>query len=222
MVPLPRPLSYDSQSHQETAGATLLHHLSRKSAEHAPARRSLDPQLASGAGLYVFLGILITLCVAAPILAYLRKRKQKEVGEYVQRADRVTADFNKKAAELNSLQQRLDRLVREKEQSQTARETAENELREGEVECQQLRRQIQDAEQSMRVLTDDIIEARREKEEAMGREQDGLQLQQTRLETIESLEREVQIKESSLKMLQQKYDHVDQEYRSLLLNEESE
>lgn len=221
MVPLPRPHGAP-QSSRRILELYAAHLQAPKSTEHALGSRSLDIPRGNASALYIFVGILICLCIAAPVLACLRKKQGNDVTRYIRRAKRAAVEGDGRVAELASLPHRQH----------------ENQLRDEQLRLQTAQRQVRDLEQSMRDREDALTMAQRERDmiqrerdvaqrerdmtlgerdTALGQAQEARQSHAAALETIQDLERERQTHEEGFRSLQQRYNHVDQEYRRLML-----
>ena len=215
MGPLPRPQGAP-QNRRGVLELFETHLHTARSSTHTLVLRSLESPIGTASALYIFLGILISLCIAAPIIGRLRKSQRNDVADYILRAKRAAVEVDGKVAELASLQQRQDSLVQEQEQYQTSQQQQENQLRDAMSRFQTLQQQIRDLEQSMRDQEEALTVAGRERDAALAEGRQARQLHSTTLEVIQNLESEVQTKEEDLRSLQQKYNHVDQEYRQLM------
>jgi hypothetical protein len=178
--------------------------------------RSLEPPLGTACGLYTFLGILISLFIAAPVIAYLRRRQENHAVDYIRRAKKAVAELEGKTSELASLQQRQDRLVQEQERYHTSERQHENELRDERVRLQALQQQIRDLEQSAQDREAELTVAQRDRDTAQEEAREARQSHSTMSQAIRNLESEVQTNEEALRLMQQRYNHVDQEYRQLM------
>src|ERR1700722_8929897 len=156
MVPLPLPHG----ATQSARGVIELYDgylATTRPIEHAPRRpRSYDSPTSTGTGigaasaLYILLGALISLCIAAPIVAHFRRKQKKNVADYIQRAKRAAVEVETKATEMAALQQRQDRLVQEQRDYQASQRQHETQLRDATSQLQTLRQQTRDLEQSIR------------------------------------------------------------------------
>jgi hypothetical protein len=171
--------------------------------------RSLESPVGTVSALYIFVGILISLCIAAPVIARLRRKQENNVADYIKRAKRAAVEVDGRVAELAALQQRQDRLVQEQEEYQTSRLQHENQLQDERLRLQTLQQQIGNREEALTV-------AQRERDTAREEAREARQLYSTTSERIQTLENEVRTKEEGLRSLQQRYNHVDQEYRRLI------
>jgi len=243
MVPLPLPRS----APQSARGAIELyegHLATTRSIEHAPRQpRSYDSPTDTGANtgtasaFYILLGVLIALCITAPILAYFRKKQKKNVADYIQRAKRAATEVETKAAEMAALQQRQDHLLQEQGDYQASQQRHEIQLRDATSRLQTLQQQIRDregavtmvererdtaeaeareAEAEAREAEAEARKARAEVREARAEALEARQSHSTTLEMVLNLEREVNRREEDLRALQWRYDHVDQESRRLM------
>jgi DNA repair exonuclease SbcCD ATPase subunit len=116
-------------------------------------------------------------------------------------------------AQMVSLQQRL---LQEQERYQTLQREHENQLRDEQHRFQTSQQQIRDLEQTMHDHERALTVAQKERDTAMEEAREARQSHAATLQTIRSLETEVQTREEGLRSLQWRYDHVDQEYRRLL------
>jgi multidrug resistance efflux pump len=165
--------------------------------------RSLESPVGTVSALYIFVGILISLCIAAPVIARLRRKQENNVADYIKRAKRAAVEVDGRVAELAA------RLVQEQEEYQTSRLQHENQLQDERLRLQTLQQQIGNREEALTV-------AQRERDTAREEAREARQLYSTTSERIQTLENEVRTKEEGLRSLQQRYNHVDQEYRRLI------
>jgi hypothetical protein len=236
MVPLPRPHGAP-QSSRRILELYAAHLQAPKSTEHALGPRNLDTLRDNASALYIFVGILICLCIAAPVLACLREEQGNNVTRYLWRAKRAAVEGDGRAVELASLPHRHERLEQEQGQYRASQRQHENQLRDEQLRLQTAQQQVRDLEQSMRDREDALTVAQRERDmtqrerDIAQRERDmalgerdtaqeqAREAQQSHaaaLETIQDLERERQTHEEGFRSLQQRYNHVDQEYRRLM------
>jgi chromosome segregation ATPase len=127
---------------------------------HALGSRSIKTSIDSATALYIFLGILISLCIAAPLVRHLRGKQTKDVTGYIERAKRATVELNGKVAELAALKQRHETLLQEQEPLQTLLQQQENELKDARLQSQRLEMRIVDLEQSRRAGEETLAEAK--------------------------------------------------------------
>src|SRR2546423_6617659 len=164
------PLSLPRGAPQSPRGVIELHegHLATaRSMEHAPRQpRSLDSHISAVSALYILLGVLISLCIAAPVAAHFRRKQKKTVANYIQRAKRAAVEVEIKAAEMAALQQRQDRLVQEQQGYQTSQRQQGVQLRDATSQLQTLQQQTHDLEQSIRDREDAMTAAERERDTA--------------------------------------------------------
>jgi DNA repair exonuclease SbcCD ATPase subunit len=227
MVPLPLPHG----APRSARGAIELyegHLATTRSIEHTPRQpRSYDSPTSTGTGtvsaLYILLGVLISLCITAPIVAHFRRKQKKNVADYIQRAKRAAGEVETKAAEVAALQRRQDRLIQEQGDYQASQQRHETQLRDATSQLQTLQQQIRDLEQSIRDREGAVTLAERERDtaeaevrEARAEALEARQSHSATLEMVANLEREVQRMEEDLRALQRRYDHVDQESRRLM------
>ncbi|KAF7512032.1 hypothetical protein GJ744_002745 [Endocarpon pusillum] len=187
------------------------------SAEHARRPRGVEsPQSRSLSALYIFVGILICLCIAAPIVAYLRKKQESVLTDSMQRVKRAAVKLNQMVAEAASFQQRERSLVREQETLQASQRNQEARMQEKGLQVQRLQRQIEFLTESMRNQEEALEVNRTERDAAREEAQEARKSQSTTQERIRNLENEVVAKEEAVRSLQLKYNCVDQEYRQLM------
>jgi chromosome segregation ATPase len=169
--------------------------------------------------LYIFLGILITLCIAAPILSYQRHLRQSSLAEQTRRLRTAVDSAREKTTEVASLRAQ-----------QTGHEAAETELRNqlrdekdrvraGELRVESLEereRELESEMLDMGVTMEEVRTARRRAEEETGEVR-------TECETakgkVGELEERLAQKEEGLWDLRRKFGLVNQEYLKLLNGE---
>ena len=184
--------------------------------ERASGPRGLGPHIGSESALYIFVGILITLCIAAPGIARLRDIQGRKIADYLQRANRAVVLADERVAELASLQEHQVRLVQEHVQHESSQRQQKESLQEERLRVQILQERIGVLEQSLRDHEDMAGQLREEKNTAVTEAQEARRLRSTAAETLQSLQSQVRTKEDCIKSLQQRYNSVDQEYRHLM------
>lgn len=181
-------------------------------------------------------------------MAYFSRERNNDVSHHIQRDERPVAHVDGRSTELASLRERL---VREREQSQSAQRKNEAKLEDERHHVQLLKREIiylekcmhdrQEALTRAHRMTDSVIEERdtaiEQKDTAIEEKKEAQRSQSTTWELVRNLRNEVesmherleftwelvrnlrnkvQNKDERLIVLQQKYSHVDQEYRRLV------
>jgi vacuolar-type H+-ATPase subunit I/STV1 len=213
MAPLPRPhgTPQDLDGTAELYGIHLRTTLTmtKTSTEHTLGPRGLGPHIGSVSALYIFVGILISLCIAAPGIGRLRNSQGKKTAEYLRRVNKAVVKANETVAELASLQERQDRLVQEKDQQ-------EESLRDERLRCQTLQEQISVLKQSLRDEEEARGQLREEKNTAVTEAEEARRLHSTAAEAIQTLGNQLRAKEERIRSLQQRYNYVDQECRQLM------
>ena len=199
MVPLSRPYGAP-ESRRGILELYEAHMHTARSTDHSIGTRSLESPTGTACALYIFVGFLISLCIAAPVIAFLRKKRDRYVADQVKRAKRTVAEADGRVAE---------RLLQEQERYQTSQREHENQLREERLQLQTSQQQIRDLEQTMHDREQALTVVQTERDTALE------EARQSHA-TIQNLESEVQTRDESLRSLQQMYNHVDQEYRRLL------
>lgn len=166
MVPLSRPYG-PLQSHREILELYEAHLHTTRSTDHAIGIRSLESPIGSACALYIFLGFLISLCIAAPVIAHFRKKRGKYIADCVERAKRAVAEVDGRVAEINSLQRRQDSLLQEQERYQTSQQVHEDQLRDERLRFHASQQQIHDLVQTMRNREQALTVAQRERDTAL-------------------------------------------------------
>jgi chromosome segregation ATPase len=222
MVPLPRPHGAP-EGGKGILELYAAHLQALKSTEHILGSRSLQAPLGTASALFIFVGILICLCIAAPVIASRRQQQGNGVTGSRWRAKRAAVEVDGPGAELASLRQRHERLEQQHVQH-------ENQLQGERSQLETVQGQVLDLEQSVRDRENALTVAERERDITQ-RERDIAQRERdmarvdvreiqrshaAALETIQNLERERQAQEESFRSLQQRYNHVDQECRRLM------
>src|SRR5579859_4671656 len=90
MVVFPRP-HFERQSGKGSLRLSTEHLQTLKSTDHALRLRRLRTPLDGVSALYIFVGILFCLCVAAPVLGYFRKRRRNGDKGDIRRRKRAAA-----------------------------------------------------------------------------------------------------------------------------------
>jgi hypothetical protein len=220
MAPLPRPhgTPQDLDGTAELYGIHLRTTLTMTttSTEHTLGPRGLGPHIGSVSALYIFVGILISLCIAAPGIGRLRNSQGKKTAEYLRRVNKAVVKANETVAELASLQERQDRLVQEKDQQETSQRQQEESLRDERLRCQTLQEQISVLKQSLRDEEEARGQLREEKNTAVTEAEEARCLHSTASEAIQTLENHLRAKEERIRSLQQRYNYVDQVCRQLM------
>ena len=162
--------------------------------------QSSEPSLDSWAPLYIFIGILATLFIATPFIACARKLKGDRL------AKKATSKSAALKAEAASLLARHDQ---ERAQARSLRQEMQVLEQSRQREVGALERSVREARAEVAALSGERAEVETSAQVA-GRECQGMR---TRMEELEG---RVRTREGELKALQQKYSHVDQEYRRQL------
>ena len=206
MVPLSRPHGAP-ESRKGILELYEAHMHTTRSTGRAIGTRSLESPIGTACSLYIFVGFLICLCIAAPVIAILRKNRDRYVADHVERAKRAVVEADGRVAES---------LAQEQERYRTSQREHENRLREEQLQLQTSQQQIRDLERTMRDREQALTMVQRDRDAALEMAREARQSRATTLETIQNLESEVQTRDERLRLLQQRYNHVDQEYRRLL------
>lgn len=206
MVPLSRPHGAP-ESRRGILELYEAHMHTTRSTDHAIGTRSLE-SLGTACALYIFVGFLISLCIAAPVIAFLRKKRDRYVADHVERAKRAVVEADGRIA---------GSLLQEQERYRTSQREHENQLREEQLRLQTSQQQIRNLEQTMHDREEALTMAQRERDTALEVAREARQSHATTLATIQNLESEVQTRDERFRLLQQRYNHVDQEYRRLLI-----
>ena len=184
--------------------------------------RSAESSPESWLSLYIFVGVLLTLFVATPFIAYTRKRQGDLVNGYRQAAAKATEETETHKAVAASLLALQDQLKTEKVAAETSKRATELQLQ----QMQELEESRQDELyhlQSIRQgMETKLWIISRKREEAVIDTQVARQECQSLKNKIQELENVMRTKDGDLKSLRQKYSHVDQEYRRQLFQRSGE
>lgn len=175
-------------------------------------RRGWESPVSSASALYVFLGILITLVISAPLLALLRSRQRHALREHTRALEKAEGNVQ----ELTSLRNIRQTLTEEQQQHRKSRQDYETLLQEEREELMRTILQVDELErnqQEMGATMAAISNARMmecaERDDAQGK----LELA---LEDVRNLEEQIRVKDGNLAVMQRKYEFVNQEYLGLL------
>lgn len=179
-------------------------------------RRGWESPVSSASALYVFLGILITLVISAPLLALLRSRQRHALQEHTRALEKAEGNVQNRQTELTSLRNIRQTLTEEQQQHRKSRQDYETLLQEEREELMRTILQVDELErnqQEMGVTMAAISNARMmecaERDDAQGK----LELA---LEDVRNLEEQIRVKDGNLAVMQRKYEFVNQEYLGLL------
>jgi len=182
------------------------------SAKNGLKPRSIDFPPGPSSTLFIFVGVLITLCVAAPILAYLRERRRSNSTEYLGRTRKAVSGLT---AELASVQQDRNGLRQERDLVQVLLQEEENLRTEQVARLISLQNKSCELEQNLRRKEEALSEQHERATNAEEEAQELRELRQTTLGEIQLLQNEMHIKDGNLKTLQRKFNYIEQEYRGL-------
>lgn len=129
----------------------------------------------------------------------LKSKHKNGVSHHIRRATRTVAHvvFGR-LAELVSLQERYERLVRERKQFQRAQRKNETKLQDESHQVQKLKRLVRHLQESMQDRQEALTLAHRERDTAMEEKQEAQRLQSTTLELVQILQNKIKSKDKKL------------------------
>lgn len=173
--------------------------------------RSWKSPMSPSSALYIFLGILITLVISAPLLALLRSRQRhalQNLARALQKAERNAQD---RQTELGSLL--------------NVRETLAEVQQEHRLWCRDNETLLEEERERLKKTKLQVDELKRDQQELMRTklQVDALKRDQRKMgETVRNLEEQLGLKDGrladmkrNLADMQTKYEFVNQEYHSL-------
>ena len=199
-----------------------IHERAIRSTGHTVQARSAESSPDSWVSLYIFVGVLLTLFVATPFIAYIRICRGDLVIRYRQVATKATHETKTHKAAAASLLALQDQLKTEKVAAETSKRATELQLQ----QMQELEESRQDELYHLQSIRQDVETElgiiSRKREEAVIDTQVARQECQSLKNKIQELENVMRTKDDDLKSLRQKYSHVDQEYRRQLFQRSGE
>jgi chromosome segregation ATPase len=197
------------------SGITYLCRIHKRAGQTLQAR-SAESSHDSWVSLYIFVGVLLTLFVATPFIAYLRKRRGDLVIQYRKVATKATRETEAHKAVATSFLARQDQLNIEKNAAETSKMATQLRLQEIQVLEEFKQREFDHLQQIMQDVRTELRIISGKREEAVIDTQVARQECQSLKNRIQELENATRTKDDDLKSLRQKYNHVDQEYRRQL------
>lgn len=210
MVPVPQSLWAPFWSRAE--GSHNLSHRSTTYDAHVLKPRAWDSAIGSSSFLYIFVGILITLLIAAPILSYILKRPKKRFEDYEKRLKQA-AENDRRASQERVRAQRVQgqlaeyRRVKERDEAIILDEATKLRLSERKVQTLEIaKRELEDRQRGLKDgianLNDEYGRVQQEANEAR--------------EQCLGLEDQIHEMRINLGVMQRKFEFVNQEYLGLL------
>lgn len=172
--------------------------------------RSWKSPMSPSSALYIFLGILITLVISAPLLALLRSRQRRALQNLARALQKAEGNVQDRQTELSSLLNVRETLAGVQQQHRWCRDN-ETLLEEERERLKKTKLQVDELKRDQRELMRTKLQV-----DALNRDQRKMG------ETVRNLEEQLGVKdgrladmERNLADMQTKYEFVNQEYHSL-------
>ncbi|MCJ1345950.1 hypothetical protein MMC31_004160, partial [Peltigera leucophlebia] len=168
-------------------------------------RRSWKSPIGSSSALYIFLGILITLVIFAPLLGLLRSRQRHALQERTRAQQRAEGNVQDGETELTSLRNIRETLAEEQQQHVIWRQDNEALLQEEHQNLKTTKQQLDDLERAHVAISNER-DAAQERYELASRRIRNLE-EQIRAKD-RNLDEQIRVKDGNLADLQREYEDM--------------